>query len=275
MKQKLLLLIAIAFVNITSLSAQISGNSWYLNHATNDIITPTNIIFGSYSASETNPNTTGINTSTTVSSFVKADGNHSQIKFDLSAAPITDLTTTTFKIQAYLDVAQATVDAATACNIRIQLKDVGSNTSTTIVTKTISVGQEWVEYTFDFSGITQSASSYDQMIIYFASADTDDDAIGFEYFIDALQGPNLGTLSSNEILTNNSKLQITPNPVSHNFQLSDSKDVKNIQVYNINGSLLKTFTVSDNYSVSDLADGIYIAKINTAFGSKVVKIVKK
>lgn len=274
MKQKLLLLITIVIVNINDLSAQLlSGNVWYVNHETSDLLSPSTISFGTYSDSESNPDVTGINDQATVSSFVKSDGNHSQIKFDLSEDPITDYTTTIIKVQVYLDVPTATVGTITNCNLRVGLRNNALGLQN-IISKDVTVGEEWVEYTYDFTGVTAAHSSMDELIIYFAAPDTDDDAIGFTYYIDALQGPDLNVLSSESIAENNSNLRVVPNPVSNNFQLTESENVESIQIYNINGALIKTFNVSSSYDISDLADGVYFAKINTYTNSKTVKIIK-
>lgn len=251
----------------------LSGNAWYLNHGTADIMTPSTVSVGNYSASATNPNTTELNTSGTVSSFVKVDGSHSQIRFDLSEHPITDFTSTIFKIQAYLNVTTATALATTSCNIRIGLRN--SSTSTqAIITSTISVGQKWVEYTADFTGITQSDSSYDQLTVLFSSADTDGDAIGFEYFIDALQGPDLETLSTEENILGDSNLKITPNPVDD--VLNVNLDAKGLKIYNILGELVNSYTGNSAIDVSSLASGVYVLQATLENNNvQTVRFVKK
>lgn len=62
-------------------------------------------------------------------------------------------------------------------------------------------------------------------------------------------------------------LQIYPNPADQfvNLQSSD-KTIKNVSIYNMNGQLAKSFSLSDNFDVqldvSNLSSGVYLMEIN-------------
>jgi len=82
------------------------------------------------------------------------------------------------------------------------------------------------------------------------------------------------TLSVDEIHSVNS-VSLYPNPVTNSFQITSNRTIQNVALYNITGRLTKTFNAASNYDISDLATGIYLAKIHTDLGSKTLRIVKK
>lgn len=72
-------------------------------------------------------------------------------------------------------------------------------------------------------------------------------------------------------------LVASPNPTTNNFALN--KAVANVQIYNIRGQQVKTFTNSYdaeyNFDISDLTPGVYIVKATDAFNrTSSVKLVK-
>ena len=83
------------------------------------------------------------------------------------------------------------------------------------------------------------------------------------------------TLSTNDFETEETSVKVFPNPVSNSFQIDSNNTIERVELYNITGQLLKTFSQEANYDISDLATGIYIANIKTLSGSKTMKILKK
>jgi len=75
-------------------------------------------------------------------------------------------------------------------------------------------------------------------------------------------------------LTANQSIYIHPNPCSDFIQIDSEQPIKQIEIYSLSGSLLKTFTES-KISVSDLVSGTYILKVKTAsqevFTQKIIK----
>ncbi|WP_166461196.1 T9SS type A sorting domain-containing protein [Flavicella sediminum] len=71
------------------------------------------------------------------------------------------------------------------------------------------------------------------------------------------------------------KNSLYPNPVTSAFQLSSNETIESVQIFGINGSLLKTFKAAASYDISDLASGVYFVSSNSDNGTKTVKIVKK
>jgi hypothetical protein len=69
---------------------------------------------------------------------------------------------------------------------------------------------------------------------------------------------------------------IFPNPVKDVLNLNYDKAISQIDVYDVNGKLVKTFTtVNGSINVSDLSDGVYMLNIQTEEGLIVKKIVKE
>ncbi|MDO6801397.1 T9SS type A sorting domain-containing protein [Wenyingzhuangia sp. 1_MG-2023] len=83
------------------------------------------------------------------------------------------------------------------------------------------------------------------------------------------------TLPTDNIEFVNASMVAYPNPVTSSFQIDSSIAIENVKLYNITGRLLKTFNGNGNYDVSDLATGIYFAKIKTPFGFKTLKVIKE
>lgn len=71
-------------------------------------------------------------------------------------------------------------------------------------------------------------------------------------------------------------LAIFPNPVKDVLNINYDKAINQIDVYDVNGKLVKTFTtVGSSINVSDLSDGIYMLNMQTEEGLVVRKIVKE
>ncbi|MBO6051940.1 MAG: T9SS type A sorting domain-containing protein [Bacteroidales bacterium] len=73
-----------------------------------------------------------------------------------------------------------------------------------------------------------------------------------------------------------SVLAIFPNPVSDVLTINYDKAISQIDVYDVNGKLVKTFTtVGSTVNVSDLSSGVYMLNMQTEDGLVVKKIVKE
>ena len=73
-----------------------------------------------------------------------------------------------------------------------------------------------------------------------------------------------------------SYINIHPNPVVSNFNISGKHQINEVRLYDLAGKLIKTFQKNTkNYSIKDLNSGIYIAKIKTDIGESTRKLIKK
>ena len=82
-----------------------------------------------------------------------------------------------------------------------------------------------------------------------------------------------GTLSTNSF--DLKSFQVFPNPTADSFQISTEESITSVILTNVTGQVVKTFTSSENYNISDLNAGIYFATVTSDNGSQTVKIVKK
>ncbi|WP_299124901.1 T9SS type A sorting domain-containing protein [uncultured Winogradskyella sp.] len=96
---------------------------------------------------------------------------------------------------------------------------------------------------------------------------------GIVYFDNIIFTAN--SLSTNEFET--SKFEVFPNPTTNAWNLKSNNDITSVEVHDILGKRvlalqpnLSEFTIN----ASELNDGIYLAKITTANGTKTVKLVK-
>ena len=72
-------------------------------------------------------------------------------------------------------------------------------------------------------------------------------------------------LSSNDFTLNNS-FKMYPNPSNSYFQLDGNFEIEKVEIYSLQGQLIKTFKNQNQYDVSDLAKGIYMIKIKAEEG---------
>jgi Leucine-rich repeat (LRR) protein len=85
------------------------------------------------------------------------------------------------------------------------------------------------------------------------------------------------TLSSNQFIIDNS-VSISPNPTNSKININANSNIKSIELYDVQGRVLKTVLENTNQSVLDISDkanGIYFLKITTENGSKIEKVVKE
>ncbi|UHO38668.1 T9SS type A sorting domain-containing protein [Chryseobacterium capnotolerans] len=86
-----------------------------------------------------------------------------------------------------------------------------------------------------------------------------------------VQGPALGIQEVSK-----DKIQVFPNPVSDFIQISGIKDGQIIQIYNIDGRLVKSEIFNSKIDVSELTSGAYVLKITTReFQFYEFKFIKK
>ena len=96
---------------------------------------------------------------------------------------------------------------------------------------------------------------------------------GNNVFVDNIQ-------ISNEPLSvevvNDEALSIFPNPVNDVLTINYDKAISQIDVYDVNGKFVKSFTtVNNSINVSDLSSGVYMLNIQIEDGVIVRKIVKE
>lgn len=94
----------------------------------------------------------------------------------------------------------------------------------------------------------------------------------------AARGPNNGTilhlyafmdpaLSTTEFLLTESQIKMYPNPSKNYFELTTDRNIENVELYSLQGQLIKYFSKQNQYPISDLAKGMYVVKIKTTEGN--------
>ncbi len=90
-------------------------------------------------------------------------------------------------------------------------------------------------------------------------------------------GNRPSTLSSEDFATNLNNISLYPNPTKNSFAIS--ADVSNVEIYNITGQLVKSFTnvISDQeLDITNLNSGIYLVKMTNGNGtSQTKKLIKE
>ncbi|MBS7787899.1 T9SS type A sorting domain-containing protein [Flavobacterium sp. CYK-55] len=86
-----------------------------------------------------------------------------------------------------------------------------------------------------------------------------------EMFLTKLDNTNL---SVDEITLNASNIQLYPNPVHRQFELSAVAPIQKVEVYSMLGQLVKSFNQQNQYDVSDLKKGSYIVKVSAEHSSE-------
>lgn len=253
------------------------GNEWYHNYSTNEFkATTTSVSVGTFleqGNAVATPSTKG-NSSPLVAQFTKAEGVHSNIQFE---APLTITTSNVdkaiYKVRVYVPANATTTNS----NIKLGIRNGASATGQKILTSTTTIFDKWQELTFDFSGLTlDPGTSYTHLWMFFDQPDTDGDATGNVYYIDAFQGPEGVALSLDNITDKDTSnlLKVFPNPVVNSFTVSTKVVAANI--YTTLGQVVKSYNAEQEFNVSDLASGIYIFRATLENGTTShVRFVKK
>lgn len=112
-----------------------------------------------------------------------------------------------------------------------------------------------------------SAYAGQQIYIAFVHQSTDVYALKIDDII-------VSTTSTVEISENSiTNFEIFPNPVKDNFQ--SNKNIDYIEIFNLNGQIVKIFQNQVEYNISELKQGVYFVKIyseNLIISSKIVKL---
>lgn len=66
-----------------------------------------------------------------------------------------------------------------------------------------------------------------------------------------------------------------PNPVTNNFYIESTQDFEQVEIYTLQGRLIKTFLPQENYNIAELPSGLYFVKVKGNRGSTTQKIVKQ
>ncbi len=86
---------------------------------------------------------------------------------------------------------------------------------------------------------------------------------------------DLQTLSDNDFEIAGD-IKLYPNPVEDHFTIdSQNNEVKKVEVFNVQGQLVKLFKSSESYNIQDLESGLYFVSITSNQAISTIKILKE
>ncbi|MEN8126077.1 MAG: right-handed parallel beta-helix repeat-containing protein [Bacteroidota bacterium] len=109
-----------------------------------------------------------------------------------------------------------------------------------------------------------------------AATDIDGNNRIFNSIVDAGCYEYSGTLGIEDEIFEENTLLVFPNPVTNSFRLSSNDlNIKKLELYDIQGKLIKSFENKDSYSIEGIEKGIYILNIKTVEGNNIYKKIIK
>lgn len=81
------------------------------------------------------------------------------------------------------------------------------------------------------------------------------------------------TLATESFQLNDSKIMIYPNPTKNYFELTAEVVIEKVEMYSLQGQLVKTFKYQNLFDISDVAKGVYVLKIVTDKGIQNKKLI--
>ncbi len=96
------------------------------------------------------------------------------------------------------------------------------------------------------------------------------DGIGQELW--AYQDP---TLSINDNQLNGKQVSMYPNPTNNHFQIETTETLNKVEIYSLQGQLVKSFVPQNQYDVSDLSSGMYFVNIHANGNSVSKRLIKE
>ena len=88
------------------------------------------------------------------------------------------------------------------------------------------------------------------------------------YMIDITEPYSIDEYVNNEAI-------IYPNPATDNVSIKGVDEISLVEIFNLQGQLVKTESNSNTISIKDLANGVYMMKVTSANGASMHKVVKK
>jgi len=81
------------------------------------------------------------------------------------------------------------------------------------------------------------------------------------------------TLLGTDKITYKNYLTVYPNPTKEKFKVTTNYKIKKLEIFDIYGKLVKTFTNQNDYSVSDTESGVYLIYIHNDKGIQIAKLI--
>lgn len=101
--------------------------------------------------------------------------------------------------------------------------------------------------------------------------------IYFDYNFPIITNDAITTFStlSSQVFKIDESVSVSPNPANAIINIKANSEIKNIELYDVQGIILETVLDVISLNISDKTNGIYFLKITTENGAKVEKIIKE
>ncbi|HAG15532.1 MAG TPA: hypothetical protein DCG69_03275 [Bacteroidales bacterium] len=148
--------------------------------------------------------------------------------------------------------------------VRLKAEDHNNVTLTVETEATTTIANDWEELVFDFSNVAtgtnpyNSATNFDKVSIFFSFGVVGSDKV---YYFDNVKmyGDPLGFDKLNQI-----DFQVYPNPASDYLYISNSSDLKRVEIYTITGQKLRSLEfISNKIQIAELPQGVYLLSAET------------
>lgn len=83
------------------------------------------------------------------------------------------------------------------------------------------------------------------------------------------------TLSVNDFDLSESQVSLFPNPTNNYFEIESKETLTKVEIYSIQGQIMKNFTTQNQYDISDLSSGVYFVKIKSNNNEIIKRIIKE
>ncbi|MBD0400259.1 acetylxylan esterase [Flammeovirga sp. EKP202] len=137
-----------------------------------------------------NPSISEVSQSARVTKVVKEENAHSQVQILYNGHFETDIDKVV-KLKVYQETSDDGLYSANN-TLRVRLRNNTDNSYVTL-SQTISVQDQWVEYTFDFKDLLSDGDIFDQMIIFFGQDASPFNGNDNVYYIDNIEGPRINS----------------------------------------------------------------------------------
>lgn len=218
-----------------------------------------------------NPDPTGLNTSAKVLKFIRrgtTNGGMPWGGFYAGCEPQADVTTSKYvTIQLW---------KSRISPIAFKLEGGAAGNSGDVFAMNDQVEtNKWEEFSFDYSALTGPYPT----VVLIPDFETPDLTIAadIDIFIDNIRVTEGAAGIGNVIKVNN--VNVYPNPVTSDILITSSIQMKNVEIINLAGQVVKSFNI-DNHApvfqanVSDLVSGLYFIRVSdgtTTYGTKMLK----
>jgi hypothetical protein len=132
----------------------------------------------------------------------------------------------------------------------------------------------WETLSFDFTGLIDSNIDYNKVVVFFEFI-VDLPGDGSTYYFDDIEVDEPFSIEDNELQS----VISYPNPTQNVWNIrTNSQVIESIQLLDLQGRII--FNIVPNASeamidASSLPTGIYLSRINTSEGTKIIKLIKQ